>query len=165
MPVDAIQPYQIIIMMVFLLLLIMALFFVRRFRGGLSKHIQRTKRMHHIEDMALSSLQRLHLVEVDGQTFMIHAGKGHAATIIEVSGTISIGIANIGETPVTLMDIESPAPKPSSTLSREKSKRPAPQTARTESSADKKGSTSNVDQIASAIAEARRRNPLLGLGK
>ena len=32
MPVDAIQPYQIIIMVVFLLLLMVALFLVRRFR-------------------------------------------------------------------------------------------------------------------------------------
>ena len=33
MPVDAIQPYQIIIMVAFLLLLMVALFIVRRFRG------------------------------------------------------------------------------------------------------------------------------------
>ena len=86
MPVNAIQPYQIIIMVVFLLLLMVALFLVRRFRGGLTKHINRSKRMRHIEDMALTPNQRLHLVEVDGQTFMIHAGKGHAATVVGVDG-------------------------------------------------------------------------------
>ena len=54
MPVDAIQPYQIVIMVAFLLLLMVALLIVRRFRGGLSKHIHRAKRMRHIEDMALT---------------------------------------------------------------------------------------------------------------
>ena len=103
MPVDAIQPYQIIIMVAFLLLLMLALFIVRRFRGGLSKHIHRTRRMRHIEDMALTPHQRLHLVEVDGQTFMFHAGKGHAATVVGVNGTGGTGAA---DAPMTLMDIQ-----------------------------------------------------------
>tara|TARA_B100000575_G_C23028230_1_gene592077 strand:+ start:284 stop:793 length:510 start_codon:yes stop_codon:yes gene_type:complete len=169
MPVDAIQPYQITIMVTFLLLLISALFFVRRFRGRLSKHIHRSKRMHHIEDMALTPHQRLHLVEVDGQTFMIHAGKGHAANVIRVdvgSATESDGTA---ETPMTLVDIQKSTPKPSTAKSQNKSKQPAPRTATTAPSTgslgDKQPSKTNVDQIASAIAEARRRNPSLGLGK
>ena len=163
MPVDAIQPYQIIIMVAFLLLLMVALFIVRRFRGGLSKHIHRTRRMRHIEDMALTPHQRLHLVEVDGQTFMIHAGKGHAATVVGVNGTGGTGAA---DAPMTLMDIQKPTPKPASPKPQKASKQPAtrPSSAET-SSADQQRSKANVDQIASAIAEARRRNPSLGLGK
>lgn len=163
MPVDAIQPYQIIIMVAFLLLLMVALFIVRRFRGGLSKHINRTKRMRHIEDMALTPHQRLHLVEVDGQTFMIHAGKGHAATVVGVNGTGGTGAA---DAPMTLMDIQKPTPKPASPKPQKASKQPATRPASAApSSADQQRSTANVDQIASAIAEARRRNPSLGLGK
>ena len=160
MPVDAIQPYQIIIMVAFLLLLMVALFIVRRFRGGLSKHIHRTKRMRHIEDMALTPHQRLHLVEVDGQTFMIHAGKGYAATVVSVNGTYC------ADAPMTLMDIQKPASK---TATRTASRQPASRTASAAptaaSSSDPQRSSANVDQIANAIAEARRRNPSLGLGK
>ena len=163
MPVDAIQPYQIIIMVAFLLLLMVALFIVRRFRGGLSKHIHRTRRMRHIEDMALTPHQRLHLVEVDGQTFMIHAGKGHAATVVGVNGTGGTGAADV---PMTLMDIQKPTPKPGSPKPQKASKQPATRSASAApSSADQQRSTANADQIAKAIAEARRRNPSLGLDK
>ena len=163
MPVDAIQPYQIIIMVAFLLLLMVALFIVRRFRGGLSKHIHRTKRMRHIEDMALTPHQRLHLVEVDGQTFMIHAGKGHAATVVGVNGTGGTGAAGV---PMTLMDRQKPTPKPASPKPQKASKQPATRSASAApSSADQQRSTANADQIANAIAEARRRNPSLGLDK
>ena len=160
MPVDAIQPYQIIIMVAFLLLLMVLLFLVRRFRGGLSKHIHRTKRIRHVEDMALTPHQRLHLVEVDGQTFMIHAGKGYAATVVSVNGTYC------ADAPMTLMDIQKPASK---TATRTASRQPASRTASAAptaaSSSDPQRSSANVDQIANAIAEARRRNPSLGLGK
>ena len=163
MPVDAIQPYQIIIMVAFLLLLMVALFIVRRFRGGLSKHIHRTRRMRHIEDMALTPHQRLHLVEVDGQTFVFHAGKGHAATVVRVNGT---GGTCAADAPMTLMDIQKPTPKPASPKPQKASKQPATRPSSAEpSSADQQRSKANVDQIASAIAEARRRNPSLGLGK
>ncbi len=169
MPVDAIQPYQIIIMVVFLLLLIMALFLVRRFRGGLTKHIHRTKRMRHIEDMALTSHQRLHLVEVDGQTFMVHSGKGHSATVVEVRSSRDADVSSNVEAPMTLMDIQKPAAKQSSANLAATSKQPMQSAASAASSgvssAKQKRSEANVDQIASAIAEARRRNPSLRLEK
>ncbi len=163
MPVDAIQPYQIIIMVAFLLLLMVVAFIVRRFRGGLSKHIHRTKRMRYIEDMALTPHQRLHLIEVDGQTFMIHSGKGHAATVVVVKGTVSTGTA---DGPMTLSDIQKPTQKPASPKSQKLSKPPATRLAGgAPSSVDRSCSTANVDQIASAIAEARKRNPSLRLDK
>ena len=169
MPVDAIQPYQIIIMVAFLLLLMMALFLVRRFRGGLTKHIQRSKRMRHIEDMALTSHQRLHLVEVDSQTFMVHSGRGHAATVVEVSGSMDANCSSDVEAPMTLMDIQKPTAKQSSSKSEKTSKQPVRRAASADSSgvlsANQKRSKANVDQIASAIAEARRRNPSLRLEK
>jgi flagellar biogenesis protein FliO len=206
MPVDAIQPSQIIIMIAFLLFLVMVLFLVRRFRGGLSKHIHRTKRLRHIEDMALTPQQKLHLVEVDGQIFIIHTGKGHAATMVPVGGA--------GETPppMTLMDVQPPrhqtarpqgnsrphahnppqahnptqAQPHKSTQTRAQAQaytgsqnqaqaaaapKPAPAApTRQQTSVDQAGqearpTSASVDQIANAIAEARRRNPSLGLDK
>jgi flagellar biogenesis protein FliO len=182
MPVDAIQPYQIIIMVVFLLLLVAALIIVRRFRGGLSKHIHRTKRMHHVEEMALSPQQRLHLVEVDGQVFMIHAGKGHAATVVPVAPMGSVGSVGQGvstasrapntpntsntmggsSAPMNLTDVQR-----TSRQAQAASQQPQQpqQPSRRAEVADETRSSANVDQIANAIAEARRRNPSLGLDK
>ena len=163
MLVDAVQPYQIIIMVAFLLLLVGALLIARRFLGGLSKNIHRSKRMRHIEDMALTPYQRLHLVEVDGQTFMIHAGKGHAATVVVVNGKGGIVDA---DAPMTLMDIEKPIQKPALQKSQKVLKQRATRPANAATSpVDENHSKANVDKITSAIAEARRRNPSLGLGK
>ena len=125
---------------------------------GLSKHIHRTKRMRHIEDMALTPYQRLHLVEVDGQTFMIHAGKGHAATVVVVNGKGGIVDA---DAPMTLMDIEKPIQKPALQKSQKVLKQRATRPANAATSpVDENHSKANVDKITSAIAEARRRNPL-----
>ena len=108
-------------------------------------------------------------MEVDGQTFMIHAGKGHAATVVGVGGPSGTDSTSNGEAPMTLMDIQKPIPKPSSVKSQKTSKKqasrntsaaPSPAT-----SANQQRSKANVDQIANAIAEARRRNPSLGLDK
>ena len=164
MPVDAIQPYQIIIMVTFLLLLISALFFVRRFRGGLSKHIHRTKRMQYIEDMSLTPHQRLYLIEVDGQPFMIHGGKGHAATVVRVDASSATGSSSAAEPPMTLMDIQKATPKHQN-ISKDPATSLTSTTPSITSSANQQSSKANVDEIASAIAEARRRNPSLGLGK
>ncbi len=173
MPVDAIQPYQIIIMVVFLLLLVAALIIVRRFRGGLSKHIHRTKRMHHVEEMALSPQQRLHLVEVDGQVFMIHAGKGHAATVVPVAPagqgvSSALRATNTPNTmggssaPMNLTDVQRTSRQVQATSQQPQQPQ---QPSRRAEVADETRSSANVDQIASAIAEARRRNPSLGLDK
>jgi len=173
MPVDAIQPYQIVIMAGFLLFLLAVLLFVRRFRGGLGKHLHRSRRIRHVEDLALTSQQRLHLVEVDGQTFMIHSGKGHAATMM------LIGEGSETTPPMTLTDVqaasEAPAKAPAAvsapSLKRQATASPvtrqpgAKPSGATKADDDAPRRAANVDQIASAIAEARRRNPSLGLGK
>ena len=171
MPVDAIQPYQIIIMVVFLLLLVAALIIVRRFRGGLSKHIHRTKRMHHVEEMALSPQQRLHLVEVDGQVFMIHAGKGHAATVVPVgpgvpSASAATSASLASAAPMNLTDVQRTS-RQVSTASQQppQPSQPSRRTSSPEVADETPRSSANVDQIANAIAEARRRNPSLGLDK
>jgi len=158
MTVDAVQPYQIIVISAFLLLLLVALFVVRRFRGGLSKQIHRAKRIRLVEDLALSPQQRLHLVEVDGQTVMIHTGKGHQATMLPIN------TADAAQAPLTLSEIQQPVKTPVA----EKRPAPAKPVARpttNESKPSARSDTARIDDIASAIAEARRRNPSLGLGK
>ena len=92
--------------------------------------------MLHIEDLPLAQHQRLHLIEVDGRTFLVHAGKGHAASFIAVDGTmpVSSDAASSGTAP----------------------RRQAKQTAKKSAAAPTAKRTSS---FAAAIAEARRNNP------
>ena len=139
MPVQpVISMDQIVIIVAFLMLLFLLMWFVKRNRGGIAGRLNPSRRMQHVEDLALAPHQKLHLVEVDGQRFLVHAGKGHAASFIAVDGD---GMTN---RPVT-------APRPTTTDSSAKSKQ-AP--------AKKPKSA-----FAAAVAQARRNNPSLGFGK
>ena len=87
MPVQpSISPDQIVTIVAFLLLLFTLMWLIKRNRGGIASRLRPARRMTHIEDLALAPHQRLHLIEVDGRTFMVHAGKGHAASFIAVDG-------------------------------------------------------------------------------
>ena len=87
MPIEpVISLEQIIIIIAFLMILFALMWFVRRHRSGISSRIHPDRRMQHIEDLSLAPQQRLHLIEVDGRTFLVHAGKGHAASFIAVDG-------------------------------------------------------------------------------
>ena len=103
------------------------------------------RRMKYIEELSVASQQRVHLIEVDGCTFLVHAGKGHAATFIAVNGGVSSLPDPISATPVS------------------------PIAALQEASGDKKSSAIPNDKpkgaFANAIAQARRNNPLLEFGK
>ena len=88
MPVQpVISMDQIVIIVAFLMMLFLLMWFVKRNRGGIAGRLNPARRMQHIEDMSLAPQQRLHLIEVDGRTFLVHAGKGHAATFMPVDGT------------------------------------------------------------------------------
>ena len=90
MPVQpVISLEQIVIIVAFLMMLFALMWFVRRHRGGITSLIHADRRIKHIEDLSLAPQQRLHLIEVDGRTFLVHAGKGHAASFIAVDGKVS----------------------------------------------------------------------------
>ena len=89
--------------------------------------------------MSLAPQQRLHLIEVDGRTFLIHAGKGHAATFMPVDGT-SQGVERLP-----------PATRRKGTTAEVKSAKEAP--------------AKPKSAFAAAVAQARRNNPSLRLGK
>ena len=77
MPVQpVISMDQIVIIVAFLMMLFLLMWFVKRNRGGIAGRLNPARRMQHIEDMSLAPQQRLHLIEVDGRTFLVHAGKG-----------------------------------------------------------------------------------------
>lgn len=143
---------QIVTMVAFLLLLFALMWFVRRHRGGIAGRIHADRRMLHIEDLSLAQHQRLHLIEVDGRTFLVHAGKGHAASFIAVDGDLpaapqaSQPAAHPATTPKT-------AAKPKATAQASAKSQAAAAPAKPKSA------------FAAAIAAARRNNPSLEFGK
>ena len=142
MPVQpVISLEQIVIIVAFLMMLFALMWFVRRHRGGITSRIHADRRMLHIEDLSLAPQQRLHLIEVDGRTFLVHAGKGHAASFIAVDGT---------------------APVPSDTASAAAPRRQVKQTAKKSAAAP---TAKPKSAFAAAIAQARRNNPSLEFGK
>ena len=142
MPVQpVISLEQIVIIVAFLMMLFALMWFVKRHRGGITSRIHADRRMLHIEDLSLAPQQRLHLIEVDGRTFLVHAGKGHAASFIAVDGT---------------------APVPSDTASAAAPRRQAKQTAKKSAAAP---TAKPKSAFAAAIAQARRNNPSLEFGK
>ncbi|MGB2028776.1 MAG: flagellar biosynthetic protein FliO [Candidatus Puniceispirillaceae bacterium] len=137
---------QIVVIVAFLMMLVGLMWFIKRHRGGIARRIHADRRMQHVEDLSLAPQQRLHLIEVDGRTFLVHAGKGHAASFIAVDGTPPDPIA---------------APEPATTPRRE-----AKPTAK--QSVSKSGAASAAkpkSAFAAAIAQARRNNPSLEFGK
>ncbi len=144
MPVQpVISLEQIVIIVAFLMVLFALMWFVKRHRGGITSRIHTERRMQHIEDLSLAPQQRLHLIEVDGRTFLVHAGKGHAASFIAVDGEVSSAL----ETP---------------------SATPAASRRQTKASSAKSGvapASKPRNAFAAAIAQARRNNPSLEFGK
>jgi flagellar biogenesis protein FliO len=152
MPVQpVISLEQIVIIVAFLMVLIALMWFLRRHRGGITSRIHADRRMQHIEDLSLAPQQRLHLIEVDGRTFLVHAGKGHAASFIAVGGDTAGPDTAGADTaaPAAKSASKSAAPRGQSKSS---TKKPAPVVK------PKSG-------FAAAIAQARRNNPSLEFGK
>ena len=145
MPVEpVISLEQIIIIIAFLMILFALMWFVRRHRSGISSRIHPDRRMQHIEDLSIAPQQRLHLIEVDGRTFLVHAGKGHAASFIAVDGEV-------------VMTQDTPEYTPAKQRSQ---KKVSPKKPAATAPAAKPKST-----FAAAIAQARRNNPSLEFGK
>ena len=163
MPIQpAISPSQIITIVVFLMMLFALMWFVKRFRNGISSRIHSARRMTHIEDLALGPQQRLHLIEVDGRAFLVHAGKGHAASFQPVDG----GPAMLGDVAAKAMvpAVRSKAQsKDSVNLAGNSAAKPAGKaTGKPKPAA---ASTKPKSAFAAAIAQARRNNPSLGFDK
>ena len=138
MPVQpVISMDQIVIIVAFLMLLFVLMWFVKRNRTGIAGRLNAARRMQHLEDLSLAPHQRLHLIEVDGRPFLVHAGKGHAASFMAVDGTPPSG------EPATARRKAAPAATKSANPAAAKPK----------------------SAFAAAIAQARRNNPSLEFGK
>ena len=157
MPVQpVISLEQIVIIVAFLMMLFALMWFVRRHRGGITSRIHADRRMQHIEDLSLAPQQRLHLIEVDGRTFLVHAGKGHAASFIAVDGDAP----SVLDTPAVAKDN---VPGNASTSPSAAPRRQAKPSAKKSAAAAPAAKPKNA--FAAAIAQARRNNPSLEFGK
>ena len=71
MPVQpVISLEQIVIIVAFLMMLFGLMWFLRRHRGGITSRLHADRRMKHIEELSVAPQQRLHLIEVDGRSFL-----------------------------------------------------------------------------------------------
>ena len=153
MPVQpSISPDQIVTIVAFLLLLFTLMWLIKRNRGGIASRLRPARRMNHIEDLALAPHQRLHLIEVDGRTFMVHAGKGHAASFIAVDGEPLAEMATDPAHTVAALKAESK----NRAAAKDRVGNAVKVAAKTASPAK---------AFAAAIAAARRNNPSVGFGK
>jgi flagellar biogenesis protein FliO len=147
MPVQpSISPEQIITIVVFILMLIAVMWFIRRHKGGIASKLHASRRMVHVEDLSLAPQQRLHLIEVDGRSFLVHVGKGHAAGFMPVDG-------NAPEFQTTSVHLQQPAAAAKKSSS--KADAPSPKTR----------ASKPQNAFSAAIAQARRNNPNLEFGK
>ena len=145
MPVQTvISLEQIVIIVAFLMILFGLMWFVRRNRGGITRRIHADRRMKHIEDLSLAPQQRLHLIEVDGRSFLVHAGKGHAASFIAVGGDAAVSL-------------DTPSPTPVNSDRRKE--------ASSEKAATAPVTSKLKHGFGTAIAQARRNNPSLEFSK
>ena len=148
---------QIVIIVAFLMLLFGLMWFVKRNRTGIAGRLNPARRMQHIEDMSLAPHQRLHLIEVDGRTFLVHAGKGHAASFMAVDGT-----PTLAEPPTSTPRRKSAPAETNPTNSGQSGQaNNSGQSGQATQSAAAKPKSAFAD----AIAQARRNNPSLRLGK
>jgi flagellar protein FliO/FliZ len=164
---------QLIIIVSFLSVMMLGWLLVRRYRGRIVRNLTSGKRLRLLEETSLSPQERVRLVAVDSQHFLIVSAKGQAPSITPVelapaaqspvSQPAAARLSGSGHhTPADSQTQRSSleAATPAQTALRLKGEQrpvelnqPARQPAR------------KAPSLASAIARARAQNPALGLDK
>ena len=154
----AINPFsyeQVTIIFIFLSILLGVLLFVRKNRGRLSIKLQNEKAIFVMEDTAISPSERLRLIKVGDEIFLMASSKGVSAQLVKLDSENSISKQTKIDNQQTKNIHQSP-------LSESKVK----QHDKLELTA--KSATVSLTQTKSifdAIKQARTKNPLLGLNK
>ena len=76
---------QITITLAFLSIMIAILFFLRRKGGAIRSSLHAGRRIHVIEDTAVAQGERLRLVQIDDQTFVMVSAKGTAPSLVPLN--------------------------------------------------------------------------------
>ena len=183
---------QLIIIVSFLSVMMLGWLLVRRYRGRIVRNLTSGKRLRLLEETSLSPQERLRLVAVDGQHFLIVSAKGQAPAITPVENAPAITPAKNTPGENTLMGGAAPArppvsdPRPAGAVGpalRGERRQPLELTrpagnassnasgnASGPASGNASGNASGKQKgrglsLASAIARARAQNPALGLDK
>lgn len=154
----AINPFsyeQVTIIFIFLSILLGILLFVRKNRGRFSITLQNEKAIFVMEDTAISPSERLRLIKVGDEIFLMASSKGVSAQLVKLDSENSISkqtkidnqqIKNINQSPLS--------------ESKVKQHNKIELTAKSANV-----SLTQTKSIFDAIKQARTKNPLLGLNK
>ncbi len=154
----AINPFsyeQVTIIFIFLSILLGVLLFVRKNRGRLSIKLQNEKAIFVMEDTAISPSERLRLIKVGDEIFLMASGKGVSAQLVKLASENSI----LKQTGIDNQQTKNINQSP---LSESKAKQHN-KLELTAKSAN--ASLTQTKSIFDAIKQARTKNPLLGLNK
>ena len=154
----AINPFsyeQVTIIFIFLSILLGVLLFVRKNRGRFTIKLQNEKAIFVMEDTAISPSERLRLIKVGDEIFLMASGKGVSAQLVKLDSENSILKQSRIDNRQTKNINQSP-------LSESKAKQhnklgPTAKSAH--------ASLAQTKSIFDAIKQARNKNPLLGLNK
>ncbi len=154
----AINPFsyeQVTIIFIFLSILLGILLFVRKNRGRFSITLQNEKAIFVMEDTAISPSERLRLIKVGDEIFLMASSKGVSAQLVKLDTENSISKQ-------TKLDNQQTTNINQSPLSESKVK----QHDKLELTAKSANvSLTQTKSIFDAIKQARTKNPLLGLNK
>lgn len=154
----AINPFsyeQVTIIFIFLSILLGILLFVRKNRGRFSIKLQNEKAIFVMEDTAISPSERLRLIKVGDEIFLMASGKGVSAQLVKLASENSI----LKQTGIDNQQTKNINQSP---LSESKAKQHN-KLELTAKSAN--ASLTQTKSIFDAIKQARNKNPLLGLNK
>ena len=154
----AINPFsyeQVTIIFIFLSILLGILLFVRKNRGRFSIKLQNEKAIFVMEDTAISPSERLRLIKVGDEIFLMASGKGVSAQLVKLDSGNSI----LRQTKIDNRQIKN-INQSSQSESKVKQHNKSELTAKSANA-----SLTQTKSIFDAIKQARNKNPLLGLNK
>ena len=154
----AINPFsyeQVAIIFIFLSILLGVLLFVRKNRGRFSIKLQNEKAIFVMEDTVISPSERLRLIKIGDETFLMASGKGVSAQLVKLNPENSILKQSKIDNHQTKNIIQSRL-----TESKVKQHNKLELTAKSANA-----SLTQTKSIFDAIKQARTKNPLLGLNK
>ena len=157
----AINPFnyeQVAIIFLFLSILIGVLFFVRKNKFILKTKLQNEKSISVLEEVAINQTERLRLVKVGDETFLMSSGKGVSAQLVKLDPE------NIASKISTFQNLENKKSIPPVKTQLNANKK---ENQKAINLTEKIGESKfiNTKSIFDAIKQARSKNPLLGLDK
>ncbi len=159
----AINPFsyeQVAIIFLFLSVMLGVLLFVRLNRGKLKLKLQPEKTIAILEDTAISQIERLRLIKVGDEAFLMSSGKGQTPQLIKLEPENSA--IKLAENKIKANQKTSKSIRITSPFDRRAPKKPKVDI---NTSTSSQANAAQSESIFDAIKQARDKNPLLGLDK